>query len=306
MAITREEIKRLSPETLAFLEYRSPRDQQVIQKMYAGKPTLSGDGPGSWGANLFTDLAHIQIYNAARDKDLFTDPQTGRLYTASSVLGIEPPNDGEAIELMREKGFWPVFEGKHIDQYLVGIKPIRWQLSVEQAKEKYEKDPRVEATLVFRETASNTNERTCIAAVLPPKSAASHKLTGVLLQHVEQRAALVVLNSFCFDYALRLRTAGVNVSFTYILPMPVPQADIVNRLPVIKSRLAWESGIEHITGDHTLWPVLWAANRAVAEAYDLTAEDMAHILSTFPVFARKRVEFHAYLLERVGEWKKQG
>ena len=83
-------------------------------------------------------------------------------------------------QLMRDKGFWPVFEGKHVDQYLVGVKPIRWWLSIEQAKQKYGKQPRSEPTLVFRETASNTNERTCIAAVLPADSVASHKLTGVL------------------------------------------------------------------------------------------------------------------------------
>ncbi len=39
---------------------------------------------------------------------------------------------------------------------------------------KYEKPPRPEPTLVFRETASNTNERTCIAAVLPPGALSSN------------------------------------------------------------------------------------------------------------------------------------
>jgi len=305
VTITREEIKWLSPETLAFLEYRSPCDQEIVRKMYAGRPTLGSTGPGSWGAKLFTDLAHMQIYNAARDKDLFTDPRTGRPYTASSVLGMEPPNDGVAIELMQEKGFWPVFEGKHVDQYFVGVKPIRWWLSVEQAKEKYGKAPRTESTLVFRETASNTNERTCIAAVLPAQSAAAHTVTGVLTENVDAGKATVVLNSFCFDYALRLRTAGTHVSFTYILPMPVPPSEVVNGLPVVGTRLAWETGIMHVTDDKTLWPTLWVANRVVAEAYGLTVEDLAYILSTFPVFARKRPEFYAYLNERVEEWRKE-
>jgi type I restriction enzyme S subunit len=69
--------------------------------------------------------------------------------------------------------------------------------------------------------------------------------------------------------------------------------------------VAWQTGIEHITDDKALWPALWAANRTVAEAYGLTAEDMAHILSTFPVFARKRPEFYAYLNDRVSEWNKE-
>ncbi len=46
---------------------------------------------------------------------------------------------------------------------------------------------------------------------------------------------------------------------------------------------------------------LWLANRAVAEAYGLGPDDFEHILSTFPVFAHKRPEFFAYLLERLAE-----
>ncbi len=300
--VTREEVRRLSPDTLTFLEYRSPRDQEIVRKMYAGRPTLGGTGGESWGASLFTDFAHSQIYNSARDKDLFTDPKTGKLYTAKLVLGIEAADTGEAIQLMRDKGFWPVFEGKHVEQFLVGVKPIRWWLSVEQAKVKYGKAPRSEPTLMFRETASNTNERTCIAAVLPGQSAASHKLTGVLLKRVEPRAALTVLNSFCFDYALRLRTAGTNVSFTYILPMPVPPAEVVNSLPSIDTQLAWQSNTKHMTEERGLWPALWVANKAVAEAYGLSSKDFEYILGAFPVFARKRPELHGFLASKATEW----
>jgi len=59
--ITRDEIARLSPDTLAFLEYRSSRDQEIVRKMYAGRQTLGGTGPGSWGVELFSDLAQEQI-----------------------------------------------------------------------------------------------------------------------------------------------------------------------------------------------------------------------------------------------------
>jgi len=301
--VTREEIEQLSPETLALLEFRGPRDQEIIRKMYQGRPTLGGRRPGSWGARLFDYLAHENLYNATWDKDLFTDPATGKLYSPKSVLGDDPRSEHEAIEQMRSRGFWPIYEGKHIDQFLVGVKPIRWWLSVAQAKEKYGKEPRSESTLVFRETASNTNERTCIAAVLPQFSAGSHKLTGVLVEYVDPHRALTVFNSFCFDFALRLRTAGTSVSFTYVLPMPVPTAAAVNQLPVIQTRLALGSGIEHLTQDESSWPSLWEANSAVAIAYGLTADDLAHILANFPVCARKWQNFMAFFLERLRDWR---
>jgi hypothetical protein len=301
--VTAEEIRRLSPETLAFLEYRSPRDQEIVQRMYAGRPTLGGAGGGAWDVQFFTDRQRFLIYNGSRDKDLWTDPKTGQLWTPKLVLGEEPDDPGETLLRMREKGFRPVFEGKHVEQFLVGVKPVRWWLAVAQAVEKYGRGPRDEATLVFRETASNTNERTCIAAVLPPGSAGSHKLSGMLIDSVDQDAAAAVLNSLCFDYALRMRTAGTNVSFTYMRPMPVPPTDVTNGLPRIPTQLAWERGIAHVTEDEALWPDLWAANRAVAEAYGLGPDEFAHILESFPVFARKRAAFHTWLRERLAEWQ---
>jgi hypothetical protein len=270
--------------------------------MYVGNARLDGEGPGAWNVRLMSWRTHEAIFNSAEDKDLFTDPATAKLYRPSDVLESVPADFEELLAAMRDRGFWPVFEGKHIDQFVVGIKPVRWWLRVEQAKAKYGKAPRSEATLVFRETASNTNERTCIAAVLPPRSAASHKLTGVLSGGVDPEAALILLNSLCFDYALRLRTAGTSVSFTYMHPMPVPPADVVNALPRIPTLLAWRGAANHVTDRRDLWPLLWEANRAVAEAYGLEPSDFEHILTTFPGFARKRPEFHAYLRQRLAEW----
>lgn len=302
MRVTREAIERLSPETAAFLEYRGPQDQEIVHRMHQDRPTLGGHEPGSWGLQFLGWRTHDGIYHPPDDTDLLTNPATDRLWAPLAVLGQEPVDVGETMTRMREKGFWPVFEGKQVDQFLVGTKAIRWWLSLDQAAEKYQRPPREAATLVFRETASNTNERTCIAAVLPPHPAAAHTLTGAIVGNVTEGAAAVVLNSFCFDWALRLRTAGTHVSFTYMRPMPVPPADVVNRLPRIPTRLAWESGLSHITDDDSLWPLLWDANRAVAEAYGLGPADLAHILDSFPGVKKKRPAFFAYLLSRLAEW----
>ncbi|MEK6757120.1 MAG: hypothetical protein AABZ02_13285 [Bacteroidota bacterium] len=43
-----------------------------------------------------------------------------------------------------------------------------------------------------------------------------------------------------------------------------------------------------------------------AARYRLTADEFAHILTTFPVFARKHPVFFAYLLARLKEWKEEG
>lgn len=301
--IRRDEIERLSPETLALLEYRSPRDQQIVHKMAEGRPTLGGDGPGSWGVRLMSWRAHEAIFNSTEDKDLFTDPATGSLYSPQRVLGAEPADFDETLERMRERGFWPVFEGKHIDQFVVGIKPVRWWLSVERAQQKYGKPPRAEPTLVFRQIASNTNERTCIAAVLPAFSVATETLTGVSAAHIDGSRVITVLNAMCFDFTLRLRIAGSHVTFSQILPMPVPRVPVAAGLPRLQTRLAWRDRIEHIADDRGSWETLWQANRAVAQAYGLDADDFAHILAAFPGFARKRAALHAYFTARLSDWR---
>lgn len=302
--ITRDELEQLSPQTLAFLEYRGPRDQEIVRRMSAGRPTFGGTGNGTWGTRLFTDLAHELIYNATRDRGLFTIPGTSRLHTPASVLGVDALSDqAELVEAMRAAGYWPVYEGKHVEQYLVGVKPIRWWLSVMQAGAKYGRPPRNAPTLVFRETASNTNQRTCIAAVLPAGAVASHTCTAADFERVDAEAALTVLNSFCFDFLLRLRSAGTHVSFTYILPVAVPPAAAVNTLPRIPTRFAPSAGITLVSEDRDSWPALWAADRALAKAYGLGPEDFAHILDSFPVWLRKRPEIAEYYRQRIAEWR---
>lgn len=302
VTFTAEEIEKLSPETFALLEYRGPRDQEIVRKMYRGAIRLGSEEHGSWGVELFTDYAHKFTYNAARDKDLWTNPATGKLFNPRDVLSSVPADPSQLVRAMQAEGFAPVYEGKHIEQFLYGTKPIRWWLKKSLAKSKHEQEPLLEPVLVFRETASNTNQRTCIAAILPAGSSASHKLSGVIPKHVDAEAVLSVFNSFCFDYALRLRTAGTSISFTYLRPMPVPPAPVANTLPRVPTVCAWDRQAEHITAVEEFWPQLWESNKAVALAYGLDASDFEHILNSFPVFARKRPAVHKFLRERVAEW----
>ncbi len=299
--ITRQEVETLSPETLAFLEYRSARDQEIVRKMSAGRPTLGDDGIGSWGTRLISWRAHENVFNSAEDKDLFTDPITGRLFTPKSVVGVDSADVAETIDRMREHGLWPVIEGKQIDQYVIGTKPIRWWLSLKQMERKYKKKPPNANTLALRRIASNTNERTAIAAVLPPGFVASEQLPAIATSHVMPESAVQVLNSFCFDFLLRLRSAGSTLAFTYLRPVAVPHADAVRGLPRIRTRFGWIDGTQHISDDRSAWESLWQVECAVAMAYGLTADELAHILDTFPVFSRKRPEFMGFLRRRLSE-----
>jgi hypothetical protein len=127
----------------------------------------------------------------------------------------------------------------------------------------------------------------------------------MILKNIAQDVVASTLNSLTFDFGLRMRTAGTSVSFTYIQPMPVPSPALLQGLPAIPTLRTWHSGLRHITEDSSVWPDLWQANRRVAEAYGLGPREFGHILSAFPVFARKRAAFFQYLQEQLRAWTKE-
>jgi len=303
--VTRSEVEQLSPATLAFLEFRGARDQEIVLRMSAGRPTFGGTGPGAWGTRLVGWRQHEIVYNSTEDRDLMSEPGTGRPFTVESILaGRAPRGPLKELDAMRENGYWPVYGGEQISPYLVGVKPVRRWLSTRLATEKYRARVRDGETVVYRDQARSTDERTCIAAVLPAHSAAAYTLTAAVFMSVDNHAAVTVLNSLTFDFLLRIRLAGMHVSGTYILPVAVPPAAVTNGLPRIPTRFAPVVGLTHVSDDQNAWPALWAAERAVAEAYGLGPDDFAHILETFPVWLRKRHEIAGYYRTRLEEWRR--
>jgi hypothetical protein len=318
VSIRRRELERLSPGTLAFLEYRNPRDREILLKMYGydaegnpvnPRPLLGDQGPGTWNARFYTE------FDMTNDRDLWTDPRTGKLYNPRQILGpvpgttdrppyYDPAAWSEIRERMAEKGFWPLYEGKHIEQFLVDIRPIERWVSLEACQKKYGRLPDPGPKLVFRDIASNTNERTCIAAVLPERSCANNKLPVIHSDTISPDIACTVLNSFAFDFGIRLRVSST-LNFTHVGRIAVLPPGEAYNLPALPTQSVIHDGISHISDLEDLWPSIWLVNRAVAEAYGLTPDDFEYILSTFPVFARKRPAFYAYLQERVQEWKRE-
>lgn len=280
--IKREKLERLSPGTLAFLEFRSAKDQEIIEKMYRGRPLLGDQGEGTWNARFYSE------YNMTNDKDLWT-LANGKLYTVKHVLGREYEDFAETRERMAKKGFWPLYEGKHIDQFLVDTKPIERWVNLEVA-EQTKRKPEPVQKVVFRDIASNTNERTCIAAVLPEGSCFGNTLSGLRVELTPDVVA-TVLNSFVFDWAMRLRTAGTHLNFTYMSRAPIPTTLPETLLKTTSSNgKAW-----HISMEEKRWVQLLEMNIEVAKAYGLKKSDLKAMLDAFPVQERKRPEFFKYL-----------
>lgn len=309
--IRKAELERLSPGTLAFLEYRSERDREIVLKMYGllpgmdPRPLLGEHGPRSWNAKYYRE------FDMTNDRDLWTRPD-GRLWTPREVCGVNWPADTSTPfagvrAAMAEKGFWPLYEGKHIEQFLVDVKPVDRWVNIEKAESKNNCPPDPGKKLVFRDIARNTDLRTMISAVLPEQSCAGNTL-GVLQDVVLPPDRVVaILNSFVFDFTTRLKTAGTHLNWTYVSRLAVPDIERSKGIPEVTTRsMIANRGYSSLSDNEDLFQELWIVNKIVATTFGLTSGEIAHILSSFPVFSRKRPKFFAYLHEQVEKWKAEG
>jgi hypothetical protein len=278
----KKELEHLSPGTLAFLEFREAKDQEIIKRMYEGRPLLGATGEGTWNAKFYSE------YHMTFDKDLWTQP-SGKLYSVKQVLGKEPDDFEDTRARMAKKGFWPLYEGKQIDQFMIDTKPVERWVNLETA-ENTKRKPEPGPKLVFRDIARNTDERTCIAAVLPEGSCFGHTLSGFIVDG-NLDAVATVMNSYIFDYAMRFRTAGTHLSFTYLSRMPLP-----DRLPAKKLKTHSANGeAVHVMDDKKHWDALVESNLEVLKAYGLQRDDLIYVLNAFPVQTRKRSAFMEFL-----------
>lgn len=304
-----EVVRRLSPESLSVMEFKSERDIIIAEKACLF-PVLSY--VGEWQLELTNE------FHMTNDSALFkAEPRQGRLplYEGKMIHQFshqwgQPKywlDEKEARKVLlsaRSKAISSLKNAAHLEESEDNEKPI---LDYESYR------------LAFRDVARNTDERTLIAAILPPKVFCPHTMSletvfrdevrdGRLLMNVHFIDAqtrfylLAILNSFVVDYLIRSRV-NAHVSFFFIYNLPVPRLTDGHPLflPIVERAarltcttpafddLAREIGRKgHVASDGE--PVARAKLRAeldgmIAHLYGLTEEEFAHVLSTFPVVA---------------------
>jgi hypothetical protein len=246
LVVTRSLLARISgDDDLALPEMAVEMDLRILEKVTA---RLRGLGaPEGWHVRFGREL------NASDDRDLFI------------------PVDGRPDARL-------VLEGKHIDPFRVALERCRYQLRTDENSTRV---PR-RARLAYRDVASATNRLTLIAAVVPAGAVTTHTLFCLTTPSPApaQHALCGLLNSFVANYLARMRVSThVTASLMSRLPVPVPAPDgtAFARLHALATALA-----------HGREPVERMSEYAELQAlaarqYELTEEDFAHILATFPL-----------------------
>jgi Putative DNA-binding domain len=281
--ISVELLRRLSPESFSVMEFKSPLDVVIVEKMVQF-PLLGKEISGKWNVRLTAE------FHMTSDSYLFeTKPGAGRL---------------------------PLYEGKMIHQFNHQFLSARYWVNERQGRKalmRREKDvgqtlDYQQYRLGFRDIARSTDSRTMISTLIPPTFHGNKLPTLVvfdddrtrLIQDSEQLFLCAVWNSFALDAILRLKVSAT-LNFFYIYSLPVPRltqsdpgfqfvVDRAARLMCITPEfddLAKEVGLKsHKEGATD--PVERAQLRAeldgmIAHLYGLTEEEFIHILSTFPL-----------------------
>ena len=282
-----ELIKRLSPDSHSLMEFQSEIEVAMAEKMLRF-PMLGELKSDSWNVCLSTE------FHMTNDSHLFkVTPAQGRL---------------------------PLYEGRMMHQFTHtwNEHPPRYWIEESEAKNALRNIRRpYQATcfdfetyrIAFRGIARNTDVRSMIATVLPPKTFCSDMLQncvvydGRIAGGYSNSALLFLLaiwNSFTFDYVLRQRITS-RVSFHFLYQIPVPRAaqeDAAFRLMVDRSArlicttpefddLAQSVGLkghqDGATDPHKRAQLRSELDGLVAHLYGLNEDEFAHILKTFPL-----------------------
>jgi hypothetical protein len=173
----------------------------------------------------------------------------------------------------------PVVEGKHIHPFHADVSTCRWRVLPRDA-ERLLGTRHLTRRLAYRDVASATNRVTVIAALIPAGCPSTHTVF-CLRTPLDRRSQLFLcglLNSLVVNYLARLRvTTHVTTAIVERLPIPTEQDAGRSYGAIVSSATRLTRRFELDT---------WAAlNAIVGRLYQLTSDELRHLLGTFPLIA---------------------
>ncbi|MDB9348424.1 Eco57I restriction-modification methylase domain-containing protein [Nodularia spumigena] len=285
-------VRRLSPDSLSVMEFKSELDIQIAEKMLRF-PLLGEKIDHKWNLRLTRE------FDMTNDSHLFKQqPGQGRL---------------------------PLYEGKMIHQFTHKFAEPRYWVDENEGRKSIlgrngiDNGQRLDYQgyrLGFRDIARNTDIRTMIASLIVPQVFAGNTL--ILSQEFSKKNELLfvvtALNSFACDFIIRQKvTAHCNMFYVYQLPIPrltagdkyfneivEGAAKLICTTPEFDD-LAQEVGLgshkNGVTDETERAEIRAELDGMIAHLYGLSKEEFAYILTTFPLVpdAVKEAALNAYL-----------
>lgn len=285
-----EQIRSLAPATWSFPELKTALDGEIAAHCAAAVPALNLDERG-WGLTYCRELD--------ADKDAWRFKEADYLESIGAVC--------EGLRWREREGteWWPLVEGTlfyNLEFPAQDKEPRYWVNGSEirsiEARQNADGTPVTEHYRVaWRDVARSVDERSAIAAIVPPKTAAKHTSPtswGGTQDHRHVLALAGLISSFVFDYIVRFfgRThlthaalSGIPAPrFDQVVAIVDPAAEVVCR--TLEFDGLWRSLYPRRSRPNLDWWEI-SERRAlidahVALAYDLSLEQFTAVLCTFP------------------------
>jgi hypothetical protein len=301
LPVTAAQVRRFSPNTLSFMELRSPKDLAVAQKVYGDHPLLGGLG-----------LSYRAEFHMTSDAKLWKDGSRAKLEAAGLLAPLEDTRDIRVRFRLWKAGWVPLMEGKHFWQfnpYYLGndtenglkkfidgqkfiLRETLRQVAEDQwqkAKEKAEKNdeafdqtlldfmPWVRPRVFTRRIQNATNLRTMIPVLSGP-TPHGDAVTDISCLTTSTSYLAGVLSSFVLDWILR-RKVTANLSHFYLDTLPMPLTSNEGLRQAIIDRVSggphpWKPPSEPGLRLRTHLEL----DALVAHLFDLTESEFTHVL----------------------------
>ncbi|MCC7176058.1 MAG: N-6 DNA methylase [Bryobacterales bacterium] len=316
-------VAEFSPDALAIMEFDSQFEIDVARKMYSRHPKFGDD---TAGPPTRTYMREIDMGN---DRDLFSDDPAGMPVYEGRMVGIFDHRAKGYSSGRGRAAEWIAFE---FNDQRKSICP-QWRIEVSRLPNKLRARVR-RHRIGFCDVASPTNERSLVAALVPPETVCGDKVPTITFPDEFEWAHLLwlaVANSFSIDFIVR-KKVSLKMSYTILdsLPfprIPVPEDPAIRRIVELALRLTCTSAemnsywnlIAGLGAIASVQPIDAGAlppglvleserHLALAEIevlvarslYGLTREELSYILATFPIVRRKdEAAYGEYRTKRV-------
>jgi hypothetical protein len=254
IALSSADLALLNPNTRTCPIFRSRRDAELTKDIYRRVPVLIDEsrqeGGNPWG------IRFVRMFDQTNDAELFHDPvqlkemgfrlagnrwtQGKRTFLPLYEAKMVQAYDHRAASVKLAEGNW-VRQGQTEDTTLVEhqnpefvVQPRWWveESEVARVRGAAAKQP---AYLCFKDVTSPTNQRTMIAALIPPVAVLNSAPLMVHGEVVSPRALcclLANLNSFALDFVARQKVGGLHLNFFIVNQLPLfPPVEYAKKCP---------------------------------------------------------------------------
>jgi len=285
----------------------------------------------------WTDSAALPLLPTEMSLEIFAimrrhprlDLDDGQSWRVRPYRELDATNDKKLMDVKsksRPQGYWPVYKGESFDlwqpdrgpdHYYAWAEPERVMEHLFQKRLRasrsskspfFEFDrrwladrrtlPCLSPRVAFRDVTNRTNQRTVVAALIPPKVFAANSAPFLLWARGDQRDLaflLGVVSSLPLDWYAR-RVVETHVNFHVLKPFPIPRpgredrlwrrvVELAGRLAAVDRRFAkWAKavGVECGPLDEGTWfEMVCELDAVVAHLYGLEEKHLRHVFETF-------------------------